>query len=487
MTKINIFSLEDLIAHCHNLQPMLAEAHFRRFVAHNTNDLRGWGLLIQCLTKQKNFKEAEYTIDRLMQLHGESSNSMRFAITFYFHIGAYSKAYKILQELDTQHFVSQNNFLYIATLLSWLNGAKGCLALDDASHNELQRKFYRFNEEALPLPLSGIDVAFFLKHDWHYSIQKDIASYLRQDGFYCMFLRSIWEVIAARPKVLVVSDALNDDRIELTQHLPECRVVYTRHGLGDKNFASYAAGQSDFTCVSSNAIADELSSQFIMDRSRFWATGAPQMDSLFRRVLDRSVLPRSRTVLVAPTFTKGLSAAEILGERLVESVRGDDDSIGIIIRPHPHCGKIYPNLLEAWKKQAERLPGVSIYDDQDTNLVDLFLLADVMVSDVSSAGLAWLATGKPLICITDPSTAQQSPFYAPDGLEWRMHKASTHINDRRLLKDVVKNILDSPSAPNREYLMLQDHLFGGFTDGKASERIALLIRKLLHEIPCREL
>ncbi len=56
-------SLEKLKEHCEQLQPMQAEAHFRRFVARNANDLRGWNLLVQCLIEQRNFKEAEYTID----------------------------------------------------------------------------------------------------------------------------------------------------------------------------------------------------------------------------------------------------------------------------------------------------------------------------------------------------------------------------------------------------------------------------------------
>jgi CDP-glycerol glycerophosphotransferase (TagB/SpsB family) len=108
---------------------------------------------------------------------------------------------------------------------------------------------------------------------------------------------------------------------------------------------------------------------------------------------------------VAPTFTQGLSAVEILGERLVESVRGVDDSIRIMIRPHPHSRKTHPALLKVWKKQAAILPRVSVHDEEDLSLMDLFPLADVMVSDVSSAGLAWLATDRPLVCITDPSCA----------------------------------------------------------------------------------
>ncbi|MEY5002511.1 MAG: hypothetical protein RL678_320 [Pseudomonadota bacterium] len=473
-------SLEKLKEHCEQLQPMQAEAHFRRFVARNANDLRGWNLLVQCLIEQRNFKEAEYTIDRLMQLHGGGDALKRFAIAAYFHIGAHAKAYKIAQKLDSQHYGNQDPLSHIVTLLHWLNGTKVPANSDEVRHSGLQREIYQFNEAVLPLSLAGIDVAFFLKHDWHHSIQKDIASYLRKDGVCCMFLRSIWEVVAARPKVLVVSDSLGTNRMVLGQFLPRCRIVYTRHGLGDKNFASYAAGQADVTCVSSSTVADEFSAQFMIDRARFWVTGFPQMDSLFRHLLDNPAPPRSRTVLVAPTFTQGLSAVEILGERLVESVRGVDDSIRIMIRPHPHSRKTHPALLKVWKKQAAILPRVSVHDEEDLSLMDLFPLADVMVSDVSSAGLAWLATDRPLVCITDPSTARQSPHYAPDGLEWRMHKAATHVNDRLVLRDVVQNSLKSSKPPNAAYLMLRHHLFGNITDGRASERVAMLIRQWLH-------
>lgn len=479
------FSLEELRAHCAPLQPMLAEAHYRRFIARHVGDIQGWILLLKCLIAQRNFNEARYTIDRFMRLHGRSDVGQRFAITFYFQVGAPAEAYRVARQLETPVLEDQEPLASIVTLLHWLHGVKSPTRSVEIQRTSLHRKLLQLNEDALPLPSSGVDVVLFLKYDWHHSIQQGIASHLRSAGIGCLFLRSIWEVVAARPKVLVVSDALLADRMILAQYLPSCRIVYTRHGLGDKNFSSHAAGQADATCVSSPAVAQEFSTQFMIDRARLWVTGFPQMDPLFRHLADHPSPAAGRTVLVAPTFTKGLNAADILGDRLVDSVRGDDESIRIMIRPHPHSRKTHAHLLQRWSEQAARLPGVSLHAGEDVNLMELFASADMMVSDVSSAGLAWLATGRPLVCLTDPSQARLSPYYAPEGLEWRMHKAAVHVEDALALTTAVRETLKSPPPPNAAYQALRRHLFGGHADGRASERVATRITRWLDEIHSR--
>ena len=70
-----------------------------------------------------------------------------------------------------------------------------------------------------------------------------------------------WVALAAKPKVLVVSEALYTELEPVRRHLPECLIVNTRHGLGDKNHAALGASQCDRICVSSPSIADLLAEQ----------------------------------------------------------------------------------------------------------------------------------------------------------------------------------------------------------------------------------
>ena len=476
---MNIPTLDALTAHCAALPPMQAEAHYRRFVARHEQNLQAWNLLLRCLVVQRNQVEVNYLLDQFLLRHGHHETGRRYAVLAYFHIGNHVQAHRLSLQLQDRQLAGQEELAQIVTLLQWLHGPGQQPFAPPRISNPLHQALQDFNQGALPVPVRGVDVAFFLKSDWHYSIQQGVAAHLRQRGVCCMFLRSIWAVIAARPRVLVVSDALAADLGYLRQYLPDCRIVYTRHGLGDKNYAYHAAGQADVTCLSSPDLAQDFSSQALMARERLWITGYPQMDALFQQLARHPGPPGRRTVLVAPTFTSGLHAGEILGPRLVESIRGADESIRIMIRPHPHWRKTHPELVQAWAEQARSQPGVSLHDGDEICLMDLFESADLMVSDVSSAGLAWLATGRPLICVADPAMARSSPFYAPDGLEWRMHQAGDSVQDRAALAAAVRQALDQPASPNAAYRALRQHLFGDLTDGRASERIAAHIEQWL--------
>jgi hypothetical protein len=474
------FSWQELQAHCRTLPPMMAESHYRRYVARNPHDLNGWTELVRCLKDQHNYVEAGLTVDHFMQKHGSGDAGKRFAILSYFQIGDHAKAQWLATRLVDRDFSKRPVLARIVSLLQDLAGRDGLAVAQVAAAGPADQGAI----DGVVRPLSGVahgpEVAFLLKYDWHHSIQKGIAAHLGRAGVRCLFLRTVWEVVAAKPKVLVVSDALGADRIALAHYLPNCWVVYTRHGLGDKNYAAHAAGQAHVTCVSSAAVADEFAAQFVMDRARLWVTGFPQMDDLFQRLASpQKTADRGRTVLVAPTFTEGLNAADVLGKDLVASVRGADESIRVMIRPHPHSRKLHAGLLQVWSEQAARLPGVSLHEGDDLNLMDLFAAADVMVSDVSSAGLAWLATGRPLVCLTDAAKAKLSPFFAPEGLEWRMHKAAVHVQDVAALRGGVSQALKAQGQPNADYLALRHHLFGGLTDGRASERVAMRIKQWL--------
>ncbi len=479
MTK-RYFSLLDLKEHCSSLTPVMAEAHYRRFISRNPQDFNGWALLIQCLKSQHNYVEAVLTVDHFMHMNGTSDAGKSFAIVSYFQIGEYAKAKQLVLKLTDQDLAKTPVLERIVSLLNsltWRDTRTGSVLLYD----ELSKQGVRDSHvNTLSNTGNGPEVVFLLKYEWHYSIQKGIAAHLERIGVRCMFLRTVWEVVAVRPKVVVVSDALGGGRVALAHYLPKCLIVYTRHGLGDKNFAAHAAGQAHVTCVSSSSVAEDFARQCVLDRDRLWVTGFPQMDDFFQRQSNRhESASKVRTVLVAPTFTKGLNAADVLGKDLVDSVRGSDETIHIMIRPHPHSNKTHADLVQAWSDQADRLPRVSMHKDEDLNLMDLFDKADVMVSDVSSAGLAWLATGRPLVCLTDSAKAKQSAFYAPEGLEWRMHSAAVHVPEVGELRRVVGQVLNAPTKPNANYLSLRHHLFGSLTDGRASERVALHIKKWL--------
>lgn len=351
---------------------MLAESHYRKYVAKNVSDFRGWLLLINALTVRNNFVEARYTIDRFVGLHEESDIGRYFAIRAYFNIGDHVEAYRLCCTLSDE---ALQNGIRRSPVIRFLLRLHGLAPIDMntiGSLSPLHKKISDFNSIEYPVPADGVDVVLLLIRGWHYSIQKKIGDDLRRRNVRCLFLKSIWEVIAARPRILVVSDALVADYTIVRQFLPDCRIVYTRHGLGDKNYACQAAGQADATCLSSAAVAEDFSASSMIAPERLWVTGYPQMDTLFQNPRTGFSALRGRCVLVAPTFTEHLHAGEMLGKDLVHKIRGEDETIRIMIRPHPHSHWTHGDLVDAWVAQARALPNVTIHMGEEVDLLSLF-------------------------------------------------------------------------------------------------------------------
>jgi CDP-glycerol glycerophosphotransferase (TagB/SpsB family) len=188
-----------------------------------------------------------------------------------------------------------------------------------------------------------------------------------------------------------------------------------------------------------------------------------------------------RRVLLAPTFDPELSAAYLVGEDAVSALRGSDESIRLVLTGHPHLRQQAPNLIAAWRHQAETLPNVEFFDSGARNVMELLADIDVMVSDVSSVATQFLVMGRPLVRLIDLSKAEKSHAHVPDETESELQSVSTTVNRRQDLPAAVRGALAGPESPeiraNRELLM-EKH-FGGLTDGRAGERIAANLAQIL--------
>ena len=93
-----------------------------------------------------------------------------------------------------------------------------------------------------------------------------------------------------RPQAVVLSAPMPPLVNELRTLVPEACLVNTRHGISvnGKNYGLYASAACDRVCVSSEQHARETRELALLPEERVWPTGYPQMDGLFRRLLDRS-------------------------------------------------------------------------------------------------------------------------------------------------------------------------------------------------------
>ena len=89
-----------------------------------------------------------------------------------------------------------------------------------------------------------------------------------------------------------------------------------------------------------------------------------------------------------------------------------------------------------------------------------------------------LAVDRLIVLITDPARHGVS-HYDPTGIEWRWRELGQEIHDVTDLASAVSDALDDPSLGAAERARYRHEVFGSYTDGRASERIARKITELV--------
>jgi len=330
---------------------------------------------------------------------------------------------------------------------------------------------------------NGAEVVFLLTAAWHRSIQEGVFGELTSQGIGCVMSPEVWLIPALRPKVVVVSDVPQDVIRRIRYTVPTAKIVNTRHGLGDKNYAYHASTIVDYVCASSEHVAREQIRAGWIDPAAVWVTGFPQMDSVFRGI-GHSAAGRTGAaahIVLAPTFTKGLNCGELIGDDPVAAIRGGRSEWRVTVRPHPHMRSTHQRLLDAWQRSITASVNAAIDMDFDRSPTELLGSADLLVSDVSSVALQFLALDRPIVCLMQDEVAVKSPFFAPESFEVRLSRAAVKVARKEELGEAVRRSLErgQPDAIVAERRALATLLFGDLRDGRAAIRVARKIRELV--------
>jgi len=476
----------ELAAACERTRGTEAESMARRFVATHPGEEEGWHVLLACVEQCGNAGEAE-RLARLGLARFPESARIRLSLA-----GA------LAQRGNTQE---------AASLLRGrdLTGDEALLLAELELEDDpgAARRLYEGLLEAYPasnLAALGLRsaagvcaarprrpaIGFLLSEDWHRWIQEPIADALDSRGIPHFFTTKPWILKVHRPRAVVLSSPGPSLVRELRMLVPEACLVNTRHGISvnGKNYGLYSSASCDRVCVSSEEHARETRELALLPGERVWATGYPQMDGLFRRLLEPSPdegPARGRRVLFAPTFNPELSAAYLVGEDAVSALRGSDATIRVVLAGHPRLRGEAPQLVAAWKRQAATLPNVEYFDSSAGNLITRLADVDVLVSDVSSVATQYVALGRPLVRLVDLARARTSAAFAPDGTEWEIGPASTTVTRPQELAGAVGSALagQEPEGIRASRGRLRERFFGSLTDGRSGERIAHLLGQLL--------
>lgn len=316
-------------------------------------------------------------------------------------------------------------------------------------------------------------VAFFKAYPWHGSILEPISHYLFSKTN--LLITDIGcHLKAFKPDVVVVADA-GVIRF-LKQVAPQAVFVHICHGLISKNQPSYSYHYADYICVSSTFIEEYLQTRNLVPKKGFWTTGLPQMDSI-TKAFEKTPTVKEPTLLYAPTWNPTLSSATLLGEKLVEYLRGQENW-NIRIRPHPHSYDHSPDWIQIWQKCAQDNPNVVLVDQAEPFEFSLSQ-ADLLISDVSSIGFFFLVTERPIVLMKSSDSFCDPSSYDPEGIEWRWRDMAQEVSLPQALYPVISRLLQGDDERRQIRKAYKQKLFGQNLDENCSQRIACNILKLL--------
>jgi len=320
-------------------------------------------------------------------------------------------------------------------------------------------------------------IAFYLDQPFHAAILDPVLDRLRHRA---LTLRSSDRHEVARFAPHLLLQASFADLAFFRRALPLTVIGSVDHGLTPKGIPRRIAGlpdplarRFDFICVGGEQMVEAYRQAGIEPRE-FWLTGYPQLDPLFRRDPPPSLPldPDQPTVVFAPTWNAGLSAAPVLGDRLAELIRGDGPPLNIIIKPHPHLPVRRGKWMGWWRRLARRDSRVHLVEDASVDVTPYLLAADVLVSDASSVIFLFLALDRPIVAVTHP-LHRFDPAYDPDDLNWRWRDMAAEVTDPdHQLAAAVRRALAQPDERQEIRQRYAEELFGPRRDGRNAERVA---------------
>jgi len=208
-------------------------------------------------------------------------------------------------------------------------------------------------------------------------------------------------------------------------------------------------------------------------------SGFPKLDPLFDVQSDEPTLtipgldPGKPTILYAPTFYP--ASIEVFGDSLAELTAG----CNLIVKLHHFSWllKKYRRHHELLQSLAEKNAHVHSIPPEQYNIVPLYKIADLLLTEASSTAFEFLATGKPVIvCDFYHLRLKHRLFYRAfqrsrlDTEILPLLDFADHLEAPQQLPNVVQKAIIE-SAEYKQKIAGQAEFFLGKLDGKASQRI----------------
>lgn len=259
------------------------------------------------------------------------------------------------------------------------------------------------------------------------------------------------------------------------------KLVHVGHGLLSKGQyytdtpTARREEQADLVCVPGRYHQQIM--QKIITKS-VDATGMAKLDDLFAgRITAATVrqqfgLPDAyRCILYAPTFNDELSCNPCIGSRITEII--PDGQTLLLIKLHGSTKSEYRQMYRSMVARDQRV----IYVDE-LDITPFLALADVMVSDVSSAMMEFAALDKPVVLFNNPGW-QSYEHYNPDDIEFRWRDIGLQATSLEETATAVARSFVDPGEYSPKRTAYTDQLLANKHDGRAAEKIVRAALSLL--------
>lgn len=263
--------------------------------------------------------------------------------------------------------------------------------------------------------------------------------------------------------------------------VPNALVISAPTFLASQNRFPSAFEGADIVCAPGPIVSDAWAKLGFAELGQIRVTGHLPLAPLLRG--DHISVPvklqgASAVVLYAPGQHAKMNAVEILGDEIVERIRGELEDVTLVIKPHPDMFTDNPKLIESWAHLAGTHKHVVLIDDPDADILPYLKSADVLVSDVSSVMFDYLVVDRPIILLKNPEHASEKIGYDPQGVEWRWREVGREIHRIEDLARAVDLALKTPDAGKEVRERYRNALFGENLDGQSVEQLIELVTEL---------
>jgi len=225
--------------------------------------------------------------------------------------------------------------------------------------------------------------------------------------------------------------------------------------------------QSDLVCVPGEfhkKIMTKIISTPVVD------TGMAKLDAVFSGRITRDSMLRKynikngyKFILFAPTFNDELSALPYIGESIIKVI--PDNKTFLLVKLHGSTKQSYKDLFRNLYKKDARV----IYIDE-LDITPFLALADIMISDVSSAMMEFAALDKPVILYNNPDT-KKYVNYNPADIEYKWRDIGIQVSNLEEMIEAVRKSFENPLEYSQKRCYYSRQLFSNIAKGDASEKI----------------